>query len=272
MEILSMGKASRRKRQRTTPDDPQVLGTTSTGEVQAVTGEEVIKQIMSGNTRRVVFNKEGDWTPFERVDDFGEDMVFVNSRYTVFVCEYKWDDGSDLEMNGLHLSIKRNDKDVMNSPDDWRDKMRIKNEIAGDEAEGVELYPAMSRLTDSANQYHLWCIAPGNTFPIGFNDRLVEDDKSFGKKGKRRALEKVVKDMKQQGVKFDPVNDSTHQKIFNALGESGNLNAKQRDCPAWMKAGRSTWRIPGGRSFLVVRLAMKVLRAGFTRWRHSVRG
>jgi hypothetical protein len=256
-----MGKASRRKRQRTTPDDPHVLGTTSTREVQEVTGEEVIKQIMSGNTRRVEFRNEGDWTPFERVADLGDDMVFVNARYTVFVRECKWGGGDSPEVEGLHLSIKRNDKDVMNSPDDWRDKMRIKNEIAGDEAEGVELYPAMSRLTDSANQYHLWCIAPGNTFPCGYRDRLVEDDTSFSDADKRRALTKAVQEMRREGVEFDPENNRTHRALL------ATPSAKQRDCPAWMRAGESTWRMSGWRRrlVLVAQLASKSLRSSFAR-------
>jgi hypothetical protein len=36
---------------------------------------------------------------------------------------------------------------------DWRELQRIKNEIVGDEIEAVELYPAESRLLDTANWY-----------------------------------------------------------------------------------------------------------------------
>jgi hypothetical protein len=51
------------------------------------------------------------------------------------------------------LSIRRVDRTHIT---DWRHKQRIKNEIAGEEVEAMELYPAMSRLMDTANQAYLW--------------------------------------------------------------------------------------------------------------------
>lgn len=71
--------------------------------------------------------------------------------------------------NGMvHLSIKRNDREVIH---DWRDLQQIKNMLVGEECEGVELYPAESRLADTANQYHLWVFTdPTFRVPIGFND------------------------------------------------------------------------------------------------------
>lgn len=69
------------------------------------------------------------------------------------------------------LSIKRIDRRPIH---DWRHLHRIKNDLVGPEHEGVELYPAESRLADSANQYHLWVFKdPTRRFPFGFQDRLV---------------------------------------------------------------------------------------------------
>ena len=34
---------------------------------------------------------------------------------------------------------------------------KIKNAICGKEWEGIEIYPAESRLVDTANQYHMFC-------------------------------------------------------------------------------------------------------------------
>jgi hypothetical protein len=53
---------------------------------------------------------------------------------------------------------------------------RIKNELSGTATEAVELYPAESRLADTANQYHLWCVEPGVHFPFGFNDGRLTND------------------------------------------------------------------------------------------------
>lgn len=67
-----------------------------------------------------------------------------------------------------HLSIRNADNSTRH---DWRDFQRIKNQLAGPEYEGVELYPAESKKIDTANQYHLFCFP----FPlgIGWKERMV---------------------------------------------------------------------------------------------------
>lgn len=67
-----------------------------------------------------------------------------------------------------YLSIARKDGAPAH---DWLAFQRIKNELAGSEIEAVELYPAESRLVDSANRYLLWCYAPGERAPWGFQER-----------------------------------------------------------------------------------------------------
>ncbi len=86
--------------------------------------------------------------------------------------------------NLLHLSIKKRTKGVMH---DWRHLQRIKNELVGPEYEGVELYPAESRLVDTANQYHLW-VMKDSTFrwPFGYKERLVISESTDG--AKQRAI------------------------------------------------------------------------------------
>lgn len=85
----------------------------------------------------------------------------------------------------IWLSIKRRDREPIH---DWRDLQRIKSELVGAECEAVELYPAESRVVDTANQYHLWVIAePGVRFPIGFNDgRVLTDPKLAAAVGARQ--------------------------------------------------------------------------------------
>lgn len=109
-----------------------------------------------------------------------DDAVFMNDVYQVnvrFVQVPIWG-------KCIHLSIKRRDREPVT---DWRDKQWIKNQIAGPEAEGVELYPAESRLVDTANQYHIFCIPPGCRFPFGFSDRLVSESEMEVAPGKPAA-------------------------------------------------------------------------------------
>ena len=72
----------------------------------------------------------------------------------------------------VHLNIRR----VDGYPGrDWRHFQAIKNQLVGRECEAVELYPAESRLTDTSNKYHLFCVAdPTFRFPFGFETRDVQ--------------------------------------------------------------------------------------------------
>lgn len=113
----------------------------------------------------------GRLAELERLD-MHPDRIVMNKRYEVWVrvIDGPW---------GLitWLSIKRRDKAPIH---DWRDLQRIKNDLAGPEVEAVEIYPAESRLVDTANQYHLWCLPQGFQLPFGFRSRLVAEGKFQG--------------------------------------------------------------------------------------------
>lgn len=86
--------------------------------------------------------------------------LFVNSTYEVTM--------KQAEMNGwVHLEIWRRDGGFVG---DWNDKQRIKGQLVGEECEGLELYPAESRLLNIANVYHLWVNAdPSFRLTLGFH-------------------------------------------------------------------------------------------------------
>lgn len=104
------------------------------------------------------------------------ELVFRNDVYQVNVRK----PGPDM----MHLSIRRLDRQPCH---DWRDFQAIKNQIAGPEFEAIELYPAESRLVDTANQYHLWvCLEPGFRFPVGWEQGRFVSDTSVGKSVNRK--------------------------------------------------------------------------------------
>jgi hypothetical protein len=123
------------------------------------------------------------WTPFfrctfwttgtgEQVQIPDDIVVLRNNIFTVTL------EGCDVPppMGPVAwLSIKRNDRQTIH---DWRELQRIKNMIMGEECEAVEIYPAESRVHDTANQYHLWCFAPGYQLPFGYMGRFVADEKN----------------------------------------------------------------------------------------------
>jgi hypothetical protein len=151
-----------------------------------------------GEAKRRLMPPLKPWTPFERVslkigtfaeelpglrqmgftyekardayEQLMKDEVWVNSRYQVNV---RRGDAPETGKSMTWLSIKRLDKAPI-GPERFRDFQRIKNELVGPENEGIELYPAESRLVDTSNQYHIWVMNdPTFRFPLGWNDRLV---------------------------------------------------------------------------------------------------
>ncbi len=93
------------------------------------------------------------------LEELAKADIYKNHLYTVTVTRH---------VNGWveELSIRRNDRKAVH---DWRHFQRIKDELAGEEIEAVEVYPARRRLMDTANQYYLYCLPPGVTLPLGYD-------------------------------------------------------------------------------------------------------
>lgn len=94
-------------------------------------------------------------------------------------CEYWINDIYQVQVRrgdqAVHLNIRRRDGGPILR--DWRHFQWIKNQLVGEECEGVELYPAESRLNDTSNKFHIWCCAdPTYRFPFGFEERDVRYD------------------------------------------------------------------------------------------------
>lgn len=131
------------------------------------------------------------WTPFQEAGA-GLDMpAHIKEAYEDGSVQFFLNSIYQVEMRGIRapppfgrviwLSIKTLDKQPRH---DWRELQRIKNEIVGEEVEAVELYPAEGRLTDTSNQFHLWCFPelamPGNRFPFGYWDRILSQGSEPG--------------------------------------------------------------------------------------------
>ena len=101
----------------------------------------------------------------QRAFDAGEFEMWRNDRYVVTVRRHL---PHPFYEHMTHLSIRRVDRAPLR---DWRHFQRIKNELCGPEWEGLELYPAESRLIDEANQFHLWVVDAA--LPFGMFERSV---------------------------------------------------------------------------------------------------
>ncbi len=133
------------------------------------------------------------WTPFERcnmavgpdgqmhqlnTESYGGGAeVWRNNIFTVTKWDREFHESEKTPLSVTHLSIKRNDGAAIR---DWRHFQRIKNELCGPEREGVEIFPAESRLVDGANQWHVWVLPVGARVPFGFGSRLVSGNQDGG--------------------------------------------------------------------------------------------
>ena len=102
---------------------------------------------------------------------------WVNDVYQVYVTQ---------EGDYLHLNIRR--RDGLAIMRDWREFQAIKNQLAGEDCEAVELYPAEDRLVDTSNKYHLYCAPRGFKFPFGFTERDVINDEGSANGTRQRKI------------------------------------------------------------------------------------
>ena len=102
------------------------------------------------------------WEPLYRlgnthVDGITDYETWENTRYSCSVRRFK---------NGFFI---RNRPYIVigishahgSAGHDWRDFQAIKNDICGKEWEGIELYPAESRLKETSNCFYIWCVEKG---------------------------------------------------------------------------------------------------------------
>lgn len=110
--------------------------------------------------------------PLDQIDDAGIDQRrrperWANDVYVVTV--RRWPDDPVFGSRGGMIQIGINAHDGT-ARHDWREFQAIKNQIAGDECEAFELYPAESRKLDPSNYYTLWCFPGVKRLKIGANE------------------------------------------------------------------------------------------------------
>lgn len=142
--------------------------------------------------------------------------VYANHRYTVHREEWDKSLHGFGDFSIVWLSIKANDGSCYR---DWRDYQRIKNQLAGPDWEGIEIYPNEQRLIDTCNQFHIWCIPPeAGLIPVGWYRRAVceENTTTFGTQrpfeaGWRPRDTKTEKDLHSESPNEESWGCTTHE-------------------------------------------------------------
>ena len=139
--------------------------------------EEQDARIINEHVRKEYarLNFEMDWSSTVK-------RFFCSSTYRVsfYICP---DKGQGFDIG--YIAFRRKDGKPINS---WREKQMIKDIICGTETEAVEMYPSKIRLVDQCNQYHLWFLPKGYTWPFGLEYSGVIIDGKNQKKWEQRHL------------------------------------------------------------------------------------
>ena len=68
----------------------------------------------------------------------------------------------------------------------------MKNEICGDERTAVEIYPPMSNLVDTCNQFHLWVYPEDYELDFGYKQREVMPSTEIARTLRDTHFEKAI--------------------------------------------------------------------------------
>jgi hypothetical protein len=179
----------------------------------------------------------GHWVPLREIEAPGIQAaheasglssvtVWANDVYEVFAHAYA--------PGQVHLSIKRYDRRPIRN---WRHFQQIKNEICGDESEGVELYPSESRLADNANQYHLWVMLEPQS-PPGAKQEPWQPGLTTGRTEQTQYASEDDMEILDRSVEAAKTARHAHDWIPSGSYDTGTDPRRQRwDCDC----GESEW-------------------------------
>lgn len=134
-------------------------------------------------------NKKGatapTWDKFVEVNPIGGELseheTMWQNRFYVVIRKYL----QGTHEGAIHLSIRHVDRKAIR---DWRHFQRIKNELAGESREGLEIFPPEEFLVDTANQYHLFVMPVGQTTPFTWKSQ----GRIVGNKNDEQVITKMV--------------------------------------------------------------------------------
>ncbi len=101
------------------------------------------------------WRRSGDWGLWERVENphrlrpgwLGEvDHVRRNKVFAVLVRDVRF---------AVHLAVSS----LTGDRPTWHEMQRIKTELAGPDATGIEVYPPEREIVDQADMFHIWIVS-----------------------------------------------------------------------------------------------------------------
>jgi hypothetical protein len=126
-------------------------------------GNPAIHHLARGERRHLLSaeakaRRAGTWTPWETItfprgsagDGWAAEFTTVHRNNVFAVLDRTLDNGI------RHLGISS----LSGERPTWPEAQRIKDELAGEKATAVEVYPPRAEVVDEADMYHLWIVPP----------------------------------------------------------------------------------------------------------------
>lgn len=126
-------------------------------------GNPAIHHLARGERRHLLSaearaRRYGMWTPWETItfprgsvgDGWAADFTTAHKNNVFAVLDRTLPNGI------RHLAISS----LSGERPTWPEAQRIKDELAGEDATAVEVYPPRAEVVDGADMYHLWIVPP----------------------------------------------------------------------------------------------------------------
>lgn len=143
-------------------------------------GKKTVKKVEKTVSVPKKFDPLTDAAVEENMAKIGVVAAYQNNLYAVLV--FTHESNAILDSNGGStiitqlVVIKKDKSDNERIP--WEHAQIIKNEVCDPEADGAELYPAMSRVKPLGDM-HIWVAPAGGTWPFGYFNTSVIDRRSI---------------------------------------------------------------------------------------------
>lgn len=139
---------------------------------------------------RIELSKEN--FPEVNVDDLEYDEYWMNNEYIVKVY-YPDNPVHQFPNNKFTWLCFRNLRNSHHAHD-WRDMQMMKNEICGHERTAVEVFPPMSKLVDTCNQFHMWVYPEDYKLDFGYNEQSIMPNTTIAKEIFNVSMNKAIKE------------------------------------------------------------------------------
>jgi len=129
----------------------------------------------------------------ERYRDDPNVEVWTNDRYQCIVHNREGRAGNLVKQLSIHLHDRSPARN-------WRHLQQIKNECCGELWTGAEIFPPEDQLTDTANEYHMFCFPPEVNFGIGLEGKAIVSDDAMAEEFTEDSTHKGQQEPWEEGL------------------------------------------------------------------------